>query len=121
MTIVIAGLQSIPNSYYEAAKMDGASYFSKLKYVTIPLVLPSINITLVLNIVYGLSVFDIIYVLTNGGPANSSGVLNTAVFTEFAGGYYSMANALSTMMFLLMGIIAIYVTSVLNKKVVDMT
>lgn len=120
MTIMIAGLQSIPNTYYEAATIDGAGYLAKLRHVTIPLLMPAINVTLVLNIVYGLSVFDIIYVLTNGGPANSSGVINTAVFTEFAGGYYAMANALSTVMFLCMGIIAIFITYKMNKKVVEL-
>ena len=121
MTIMIAGLQSIPRMYFEAAEIDGAGWFGRLRFVTVPLLVPSISVTLVLNIVYGLSVFDVIYVLTNGGPANATGVLNTAVFTEFAGGYYAMANALSTVMFILMAGIAIYVVRALNKRIVEVS
>ena len=72
MTIFLAGLNSIPNSYYEAASIDGANWFHKLFYITLPMLSGSIMINLVFGIAYGLKVFDIVYVLTNGGPGHAT-------------------------------------------------
>src|SRR4030042_1994382 len=76
MVLFIAALKSIPSTYYEAADIDGANYFQRLMRITIPLIIPTIAVTLVLNITYGLRVFDSIYVLTNGGPGYATGVIN---------------------------------------------
>jgi raffinose/stachyose/melibiose transport system permease protein len=61
MTIFLAGLSSIPDSYYEAADIDGANFFQKLVHVTLPMLTGAITINLIFGITYGLKVFDIIY------------------------------------------------------------
>ena len=68
MVVVIAGLMSISPEYYEAASIDGANFFQKLRNITLPLLKPVLVNVTVLNVTYGLRVFDMIYSLTNGGP-----------------------------------------------------
>ena len=77
MTIFLAGLNSIDDSFYEAADIDGAGFWKKLSYVTLPMMRGPIMINLVFGITYGLKVFDIIYVLTNGGPGHKTEVMTT--------------------------------------------
>jgi raffinose/stachyose/melibiose transport system permease protein len=119
MVLFIAALQSIPSTYYEAADIDGANYFQRLLHITIPLILPTIAVTLVLNITYGLRVFDSVYVLTNGGPGYATGVINTAVFKEFSKGTYGLSSALSTVLFIFLTLISYFLLKIINKKEVD--
>lgn len=120
MTIFLAGLQSIPKSYYEAADIDGSGFWGKLRYVTLPLLIPSITVTTVLNLIYGLRVFDIVYVLTNGGPGYASEVVYTTVFKEFSLGRYAVGNTLSTVMFIFMVVTGYFVIRLLSKEEVEM-
>lgn len=119
MTIIIAGLQSISPSYYEAADIDGSNYWGKLKYITLPLLMPSISVTVVLNLLYGLKVFDSVYVLTNGGPGYVTEVLYTMVFKDFGLGRYGVGTAMSTVMFLVMIFIGYFVVKLLNREEVE--
>jgi raffinose/stachyose/melibiose transport system permease protein len=99
MVIYLAGLQLIDPNYYEAASIDGAGSLQKLKSITLPLMLPSIAINLLLNISGGLKVFDIIMVLTNGGPSGTTEVINTMVYREFGKALYGMSTAYGVVMF----------------------
>jgi raffinose/stachyose/melibiose transport system permease protein len=119
MVLFIAGLLAIPQSYYEAADIDGAGSFQKLIKITLPMLIPTIMITTVLNITYGLRVFDIIYVLTNGGPGYATDVINTAVYSAFAKGYWGMGSALSSLLFVIMVILSYFVIRAMNQKAVE--
>ncbi len=119
MTIFIAGLQSIPRTYYEAASIDGAGFFHKLFSITIPMLKPAITVNLVFGITYSLRVFDIIFVLTNGGPGRVTEVMNTAVFREFALGTYGVGVALSTVLFVVMGVVSVLVIRLMNRGEVE--
>ena len=77
---VLAGLQSIDAAYYEAATMDGAGFWKKLRHVTIPLVKPSLTVSTVLNIIYVFNSFPIIYTITKGAPANKTDTLVTFLY-----------------------------------------
>ena len=72
MLIFISGLQSIPDSYFEAARVDGARGLSLYRHITIPLLLPQIASITLLEIIVGMKVFDVVYVTTQGGPNNAS-------------------------------------------------
>jgi len=102
MVVVIAGLLSISPEYYEAASIDGANFFQKLQSITIPLLKPVLVNATILNLTYGLRVFDMIYSLTNGGPGNATGVINTAVYKEFSKGNMAMGTTLSSVLFLVL-------------------
>ncbi len=117
MTILIAGILSISTTYYEAASIDGANGFQKFRYITFPLLLPTLATTTVLNVIYGLKVFDMIYALTNGGPGKTTTeVLYTAVFKKFGTGQYAVGTALSSVMFLFMVVIGVFMIRVMTKN-----
>ncbi|MBD1380686.1 carbohydrate ABC transporter permease [Metabacillus arenae] len=80
MIIYLAGLQSISRDFYEAAQIDGASAFQQFKNITLPLLMPSITINMVLNIIGGLKLFDVIVALTGGGPGNASQSMSTFMY-----------------------------------------
>lgn len=116
MTILIAGILSISTTYYEAASIDGANGRQKFRYITFPLLLPTLATTTVLNIIYGLKVFDMIYALTNGGPGKTTTeVLYTAVFKKFGTGQYAVGTALSSVMFLFMVVIGVFMIKIMTK------
>jgi len=75
MVLFSAGLQGIPESYYEAAEIDGAGRWSKFWKITIPLLSPTTFFIMVMSIIGSFQVFDIVYVLTSGGPLGSTKVL----------------------------------------------
>ncbi|WP_275559430.1 sugar ABC transporter permease [Streptomyces sp. 5-6(2022)] len=72
LVVLYSGLQSIPSSLYEAAALDGAGAWRRFRSITLPLLRPVSAITLLLGLIYTLKVFDIIWIMTKGGPADSS-------------------------------------------------
>lgn len=117
MTILIAGILSISTDYYEAASIDGANGWQGFWYITFPLLLPTLATTTVLNVIYGLKVFDMVYALTNGGPGKATTeVLYTAVFKKFGTGQYAVGTALSSVMFIIMLIVGTYMIHIMTKN-----
>jgi multiple sugar transport system permease protein len=108
MVIYLAGLQDIPNEYYEAAEIDGANWLYKFTHVTLPLMTPTIFFTLVMGIIGTFQIFSVIFVLTDGmgGPVNSTLVyliyIYRNAFAFFRMGYASaMAWILFTIILIL--------------------
>lgn len=117
MTILIAGILSISSDYYEAASIDGANGWQGFWYITFPLLLPTLATTTVLNVIYGLKVFDMVYALTNGGPGKATTeVLYTAVFKKFGTGQYAVGTALSSVMFIIMIFVGSYMIHIMTKN-----
>lgn len=102
MTILIAGIMSISPVYYEAARIDGGNAWQCFRHITLPMLTPTLTVTTVLNVLYGLKVFDTVYALTNGGPGHATEVLYTTVFREFSLGRYAIGTTLSSVMAVLM-------------------
>ena len=75
MVVYMAALQSIPTMYYEAARIDGASALRQFRHITLPLLRPATFLLLILSIIYSFQVFDLIYVMTGGGPGFSTTML----------------------------------------------
>jgi raffinose/stachyose/melibiose transport system permease protein len=80
---------------------------------------PALAVVIVLNVLYGIKVFDIVYVLTNGGPGHLTEVLNTAVFSEFSQGRYGVATALSTVMLVVLVVLGTFMIRILTKNEVE--
>lgn len=116
MVILIAGLQVIPTEYYEAAQIDGASPWDEFWKITLPLLMPTLTVTTVLNLLYGLKVFDIVWVLTNGGPGYATETVYTMVFKEFSKGRYGVSTALSTLLFAIMSICGYWLIDAMHPK-----
>jgi len=116
MVILIAGIEAIPREYFEAAAIDGASGWKILRYITLPLLTPVLAVTTVLNLLYGLKVFDIVFVLTHGGPGRATDTVYTAIFDEFSKGRYGVATALSSLLFVVMVGLAYFVIRLMNRE-----
>ncbi len=117
MVLLLAGIQSIPREYYEAAQIDGAGPFNELRSITLPLLMPVLTVTTVLNLLYGLKVFDSVWVLTNGGPGYATETVYTIVFKEFARGHYAVSTALSTVLFVIMTTAGVFLIRKMNRQV----
>lgn len=98
--IVLAGLASLPNEPYEAALVDGASEWQVLRYITLPLLSPTIMIAVVLRGIDAFKTFDIIYTMTAGGPGFASETLNIYAY-NLAFGYFKFGAASSALVALL--------------------
>lgn len=116
MVIYLAGLQVIDKTYYEAADLDGATYFDKLHYITLPRMIPSVIINLLLNMSQGLKTFDIVYVLTNGGPNGATELINTQVYKQFGQKLYGMSSAYGVIMFVITAIFGIMILRINSEQ-----
>ncbi len=116
MVILLAGLQTIPREYYEAAEVDGANAWSRFRHVTLPMMMPAVMIVTVLNILYGLRVFDIVYALTNGGPGYATDVLMTGIFRAFSQGQYGLGTAVTSILFIFLIIVGYFVIRLLQRE-----
>jgi multiple sugar transport system permease protein len=109
--LFLAALQNVPRDLYEAADIDGASAFSKLRYVTLPHIRPTISMVVTLQIISTMRIFSQVYVMTDGGPAGSSSsviyyIYKTAVQQQRMG----FASAVSILLF-----IAILIVTVVQR------
>ncbi len=120
MVIYLAGLQNVPTMYYEAAMIDGATFWERFKHITIPLLMPAISSSTILNLIGGLKLFDLVMALTSGGPGFSTHSLSTLVTNQYfsaqSAGY---ASAIGIFSFLLIMIISNVVMGYFDKKEVD--
>jgi ABC-type sugar transport system permease subunit len=80
MVVYLAALQSIPPMYYEAARIDGASGVEQFRHITVPLLAPATFLLLILNVIHSFQVFDLIYVMTGGGPGFSTTMVVQYIF-----------------------------------------
>ena len=80
--IILASLQNLPESQIEAAKIDGTNTLQRFFYITFPFILPSLQVAMVLRIIEAVKVFDIIYVMTKGGPANKTRSASIFIYQE---------------------------------------
>jgi multiple sugar transport system permease protein len=108
--ILLAGLQTIPQELYDAAKVDGCGLWGRFRHVTLPLLRPSLLIALVLGAESGILVFDLIYVMTGGGPGGATSLIAHFVYRQaFEAMRMGYASALSFMLGIFLAIIsAIY-------------
>ncbi|HWH77021.1 MAG TPA: sugar ABC transporter permease, partial [Candidatus Binatus sp.] len=100
--ILLAGLQAIPDDLYEAASVDGAGVWRTFRQLTLPLLKPALLLALLFRTIDGLRVFDLVFVMTQGGPADSTNVLQFYGYKKsFAEGMIGYGSAIAVMVFLL--------------------
>lgn len=120
MVIYLAGLQGIPQMYYEAADLDGASSFDKFQNITIPLLMPAITTSVTLNLIGGLKLFDAVKALTNGGPGYSTHSLSTLInFTYFNNQSAGYASAIGLLLFIFIITVSLGMQKFFRSKEVD--
>ncbi len=112
--LILAGLQVIPDELYEAARIDGAGAWQQFKKITLPLIKPAILIALLFRTMDAFRVFDLVFVMTQGGPADSTNVLQfygyKKIFTEGLMGYGSTISVAVFLMAFVMSMLYIRVT-----------
>lgn len=108
MVIYLAGIQGISNEYYEAATMDGAGTLQKFFYITFPLLRTTHIFIMITSVIYTFKTFDLIYVMTKGGPLNSTKTLVVYIYeTAFIKNQFGLASAGGVILFLILAVITI--------------
>ncbi len=119
MFIFISGLQAISSDYYEVGDIEGASKVTQFFKITLPLLIPAITVNTTLNIAGGIKVFDIVYVLTGGGPGNSTQVLSTYAFRAFGLGFLGESAAAGIILTVLVVIISFTLNKIFRRLEVE--
>ena len=109
MILISTGLTTIPSELYESASMDGAGKLQSFFKITLPLLRPTIESVLILGFIYTFKVFDLVYVMTGGGPVNSTQMLSSysykLSFVEFK---YSLGSAVANVLFVILLIVSVF-------------
>ncbi|GGJ99252.1 sugar ABC transporter permease [Lentibacillus kapialis] len=117
MVILLSGLQGLPTGIYEAAKIDGATRFQQFRHITLPLMKPTILVLLMLGVIFTFKVFDLIYIMTAGGPADATQVIPFLAYQLSFGMYrFGEGAALSNISFLIIGAIAVLYLYLIRKE-----
>jgi putative chitobiose transport system permease protein len=120
MVIYLAGLQSIPDDLYEAADIDGATKWKQIWHITVPLLMPSIMIVTIMSSISAMKVFEEIYVMTGGGPLNSSKTLVFYIYEEaFDKLQMGYASAAGVILFVITLIFSVINIKFMSKKESD--
>jgi len=114
---LLAGLQTISTSFYEAASLDGASPWQQFRHVTLPLLKPAILVVLIFRTLDAFRVFDLIYVLTKGGPGTATEPLALYTFNSLLNNLrFGYGSALSVLLFVVTFLLAVFYIKVLGAS-----
>lgn len=120
MVLYLAGLQAIPELYYEAAQIDGASVMKRFRFITMPLLVPAISSAVVINLIGSLKLNDIIISLTNGGPAQKTHSLSTYIsYVYFRIEKAGYASAVGVFMFFFILLVSMIANRYFRKREVE--
>jgi raffinose/stachyose/melibiose transport system permease protein len=117
--IYIAGIVSIPQDYFEAAKVDGAGSFASFWHIALPLARPATVTVVILSLIGGLRSFDLIWAMTRGGPGFTSDVIASVIYKQYQAGFYGLSTAGNVVLFLTVTAIVVPLFWFLNRKEVD--
>lgn len=117
--IYIAGIVAIPQEYYEAAKVDGASAWQNFRHITLPLLMPATTTVILLSLIGGLRSFDLIWAMTRGGPGFTSDVIASVIYKQYQAGFYGLSTAGNVVLFIVVSLIVIPMSAYFNRREVD--
>jgi multiple sugar transport system permease protein len=116
--IFLAALQSIPEEYYEAARIDGASTWQQLRYVTLPLLNPQIIMVVILELIFNFKIFDQVYATTQGGPASASQTVIMLLYdTAFKFFRFGDASVMAVFVFVTLMVVTLVQWRIFRKPV----
>ncbi len=120
MVIFLAGLQAVPTELYEVANIDGASGWQRFRHITFPLIAPAVTINVVLTLIGSMKTFDLIFVMTNGGPGDTSESLALRIYTEaFTLNHFGYATAVGIILTLFILGLSVINLRFLRKREVE--
>ncbi|HLI05764.1 MAG TPA: sugar ABC transporter permease [Ktedonobacteraceae bacterium] len=121
MVIFLAGLQAVPAELYEAANIDGTSGWQRFRYITFPLIAPAVTVNVVLTLIGSMKVFDLIFVMTNGGPGDASESLAIRLYKEaFTQNHFGYGTAVGIVMSVLILGLSMINLRFLRKREVEL-
>jgi raffinose/stachyose/melibiose transport system permease protein len=118
--IFIAGIVSIPQEYFEAAKVDGASATASFFKIVLPLARPATVTVIILSLIGGLRSFDLIWAMTRGGPGFTSDVIASVIYKQYQAGFYGLSTAGNVILFLVVTAIILPLYWFLSRKEVEL-
>ncbi len=114
---LLAGLTSIPQEIYEAAAVDGLGWWKRFRAITLPLLVPAISIVVVLRTVEAFKVFDIVYAMTRGGPANGTAVISYYTYvTAFSDQNFGLGSAMAMLIVLAIAVLCMTYLRLIRKS-----
>ena len=118
--IFIAGIVSIPQEYFEAARVDGASATASFFRIVLPLARPATVTVVILSLIGGLRSFDLIWAMTRGGPGFTSDVIASVIYKQYQAGFYGLSTAGNVILFLVVTAIILPLYWFLSRKEVEL-
>ncbi|GIM95963.1 carbohydrate ABC transporter permease [Paractinoplanes toevensis] len=118
--IYIAGIVSIPQEYFEAARVDGAGAWDNFRHIVLPLARPATVTVIILSLIGGLRSFDLIWAMTKGGPGFTSDVIASVIYKQYQAGFYGLSTAGNVVLFLVVTAIILPLSRFLNRKEVEL-
>jgi len=119
LVIFMAGILSIPQDYFEAARLEGETWV-KFRYVILPLARNATFTVILLSFIGGLRTFDLIWTMTHGGPGFASDVLTSVIYKEYQAGFYGLSTAGNVVLFILVTIIVYPLMRYFNRMEVEL-
>jgi raffinose/stachyose/melibiose transport system permease protein len=117
--IFIAGIVSIPQEYYEAARVDGSNAFDIFWHIILPLARPATVTVIILSLIGGLRSFDLIWAMTRGGPGFTSDVIASVIYKQYQAGFYGLSTAGNVVLFLVVSAVIVPIFLFLSRKEVE--
>jgi len=117
--IYIAGIVSIPQDYFEAARVDGASSFQSFRHIVLPLARPATVTVVILSLIGGLRSFDLVWSMTRGGPGFTSDVIASVIYKQYQAGFYGLSTAGNVVLFLVVTAIVVPLFWFLSRREVE--
>jgi multiple sugar transport system permease protein len=108
MVVYLAGLQAIPETFYDAAKVDGATAWQRFRFITLPMLVPTTFLLVVINVIFSFKAFDLIFAMTGGGPGFSTTVLVMYIYeTAFEHSDMGYASAMGVALYVIVTLLMI--------------
>lgn len=120
MVVYLAGLQFIPKDLIESSSMDGAQYWQRFRSIVFPLLAPALTVNVLLSMIGSMKVFEMVMVLTEGGPGYTTEVFYTYIRSMFSTGLFGYATAVNLVLFVLVTIVGVPVLMAMKKREVEM-
>lgn len=120
MMIYITSINTIPSEIIDAGDIDGINWFGRIRHVIIPLIMPGITINVIITLIGSMKEFDVIQVLTKGGPGRSTEVFNTLIYEKVSSGLFGYGAALNLFLIILIAALAFPLYSRLSRRIIEL-
>ncbi len=116
MILLVTGLSTIPKTLYESSELDGANWFQKIIYITLPSIKPAILAVVTLGFINTFKVFDLVFIMTNGGPVNATEVLSTLSYRySFDSFNFGLGSSVANILCLILVIVSVVYIKFIKK------